>query len=156
VLPFAWKWIILHTQHCACIPSQLSHLMMLHVQGVPVPFSLACSPHAFNLLGPVCAKYVIRLTSFIQYKAWRIKFYFIYHLSPLSTTFGMCHHCLFAYSVLPVFSKNWHAADSLSTWNQYKWTTMHHTSLNLLFSSLLLVFKLGLLPLASFLLVQNH
>jgi hypothetical protein len=132
VLPFAWKWIILHTQYYACIPSQLSHLMMLHVQGVRVPFS-PVPHHAFNLLGPVCAEYVIRLTSFIQYKAWRIKFYFSYCFSPLSTTFGMCHHCLFACSVLPVFPKNWHTADSLSTWNQYKWMTMHHTSLKLLF-----------------------
>jgi hypothetical protein len=40
---------------------------------------------------------------------------------------------LFACSVLPVFPKNRHAADSLITWNQYKWMTMHHTSLNLLF-----------------------
>jgi hypothetical protein len=94
--------------------------MMLHVQGVRVPFS-PVPHHAFNLLGPVCAEYVIRLTSFIQYKAWRIKIYFTYRLSPLSKTFGMCRHCLFACSiVLPVFPKNWHAADSLSTWNQYK------------------------------------
>jgi hypothetical protein len=61
--------------------------MMLHVQGVRVPF-LPVPHHVFNLLGPVCAEYVVRLTSFIQYKAWRIKFYFTYHLSPLSPTFG--------------------------------------------------------------------
>jgi hypothetical protein len=47
--------------------------MMLHVQGVCVPF-LPVPHHAFNLLVPVCAEYVIRLTSFIQYKAWMIKF----------------------------------------------------------------------------------
>jgi hypothetical protein len=41
--------------------------------------------------------------------------------------------CLIAPCCLAVFAKNWHAADSLSTWNQYKWMTMHHTSLNLLF-----------------------
>jgi hypothetical protein len=94
--------------------------MMLHVQGVRVPFS-PVPHHAFNLLGPVCAEYVIRLTSFIQYKAWRIKFYFTYHLSPLSANnFWHVPSLFVACSVLPVFSKNWHAADSLSTWNQYK------------------------------------
>jgi hypothetical protein len=33
---------------------------------------------------------------------------------------------------------------------------MHHTSSNLLFQPLLLLFKLSLLPLAGFILVQNH
>jgi hypothetical protein len=70
--------------------------MMLHVQGVRVPI-LPVPHHAFNLLGPVCAEYVVRLTSFIQYKAWMIKFYFTYHLphsqQPLACAIIVCLLC---------------------------------------------------------------
>jgi hypothetical protein len=132
VLPFAWKWIILHTQHCVCIPSQLSHLMMLHVQGVRVPFS-PVPHHAFNLLVLSVPSMSLGWLLLFNIKHGGLNFTLL-TIFPHSQQLLACAIivCLLAPCCL-YFPKNWHAADSLSTWNQYKWMTMHHTSLNLLF-----------------------
>jgi hypothetical protein len=94
--------------------------MMLHVQGVHVPF-LPVPHHAFNLLGPVCAEYVIRLTFLFNIKHGGLNFTLL-TIFPHSQQLLACAIivCLLALCCLYFQKIGMQRIASLSTWNQYK------------------------------------